>query len=134
MEYDSNLTIELRAIDEAIEREEINKKRGEALEWLMNTEQFKLVITDGYLETEAKRCFDLLTSVPVPRHEVLEGLGERLNAIRYFKDYIGTPNYPGIVRRAAENADTVILEQQDYRKEVTAYYEANGDVTDVEVS
>lgn len=123
MESNSNLTVELHAIDTAIEREEDKIKRGEALERLMNNEDFKAVILDGYLDAESKRVFELLTQVPVPRHEMLQGFSERLDAIRYIKEYIGTSTYPGMVRREAESAPSIIAEQEDYRKEITAYYQ-----------
>ena len=123
MESNSNLTVELHAIDTAIEREEDKIKRGEALERLMNNEDFKSVILNGYIDAESKRLFELLTQVPVPRQEILQGFGERLDSIRYMKEYIGTPTYPGTIRREAENAPEVILENEQYRKEITEYYQ-----------
>jgi len=120
MEDTSNLQTELQEIELAIAAEQEKIKRGEALERLLKNDDFKLVILDGYVEEEAQRLFGILTTPPGNRKDVLDTCHDKLASIRHFKEYIGTKEYPGNVRRAAESAEANIEEQEAYRREVTA--------------
>ena len=122
MEDTSNLTTDLQLTDEAIAAEKRKIAKAEALDRLIDNPDFILVIQQGYLEDEANSLFDLLTSVPSQRREITESTLDKLNSIRHFKEYIGTSTYPGVVRRNAEVAPEIIVEQEQYRKQITAYY------------
>lgn len=116
----NELAKELQDIDDAIADQNAKIKRGEALERLVKNKDFQSVIMEGYLAAEAGRLFEILTTPPGNRKDVLDTTHDKLSAVRHFKEYVGTESYPGIVRREAENAPDVIEEQEIYRKEVTS--------------
>ena len=117
---DANLQETLEEIERSIANEEAKIKRGEALERMVRTDDFQLVITEGYLEAEAERLFAILTTPPGNRKDVLDTTHDKLSALRHFKEYIGTETYPGIVRREAENAPDAIAQNIEYRGELTS--------------
>jgi len=111
---------ELQDIDKSISRNEAAIKRGEALESLKTDPRYILVFTEGYLEAEAERLFETLTAVPAIRREGMENNMAKLEAVRHLKEYVGTPKYPGIVMREAENAPDQLEADRVYRTEVLA--------------
>lgn len=110
----SNVKEELKQVDLRIE--DLNKQIaiGEAIERLHENDDFKLVVIDGYMEAEAERLFDILTTPTSLKRDQLENIMDMLGSIRNFKGYIGAS-----LQNAAQAPDMVI-EEENYRKEVTA--------------
>lgn len=115
----ANLT-ELQQLDASTAQYEAALQRGKDLEELKKNPLFISVIMEGYLEAEAERLFDTLTMVPAIRRESLDNTQSKLEAVRHFKEYVGTATYPGIVMREAENAQSHIDENEMYRTALLA--------------
>lgn len=109
---------ELQKITETIEKHNAAIQRGKDLESLKTDPKFISVIIEGYLDAEATRLFEILTSVPAIRKESMDVVRDKLDSIRDLKEYLGTPQYPGIVVREAENAPDRIREEELYRTEL----------------
>lgn len=120
MNKDSELTETLSAIDKSIAEYEAKVARGEALARMKETSDYKLVFEEGYIDAEANRLFEMLTAVPAIRRETMEVMKDKLEAIRHFKEYVGTDTYPGIVMSEANSAEDNINREKNYRLEVTA--------------
>jgi hypothetical protein len=115
----------LAGIDAAIEKYKRDIKRGEDLKILMENEQFKSVILDGYIEEESRRLFRILTDPTGAMPFTEDQLQLKLAAISTFKGYVGTKDHKGTILELAENATLMIAREEDYRREVTAEYAEN---------
>jgi len=120
MADNANLNETLAEIEIAIIVAQEKVQRGNDLEALLEDPKFIRVIQNGYLEGEAERLFSILTTPPGNRKDVLDTTHDKLSAIRHFKEYIGTPEYPGIIRREAEVAENAIEEQRQLKLRLTA--------------
>ena len=116
----SNLQETLEAIDNVIAVEELLIKRGDALNRMKRTDDYKLVFEEGYIETESKKLFDILTDPSGASCYTAEEIHLKLEAISHFRGYVGTEDFQGIVDVEAVNAPGAIQRERDYRKEVTA--------------
>ena len=105
---ESTLTIDeqIEIIDKDLEVLDWNIRRKEALDKLLATEEFHLVITEGYLEIEAERVFGLLTHPLQVKPDEKESYLSQLDTIKNLGRYLGTPEYKGIIRILAENSVT----------------------------
>lgn len=126
-ETSSNLKETLEAIDAVIADKKEVIKVGEALKRLMNNPDFKLVILDGYIEAEADKLFKILTDPSGSSPYTDDEIKLKLAAISHFKGYVGTEDFPGTVKIAAEQAPLDILREENYRKEITAVYAESGE-------
>jgi len=99
-----NIDEQVEIIDKNLEVLEWNIKRGEALDKLMQMEEFHLVITEGYLEIEAERVFKLLTHPLTIKPEDKNNYLSQLDTIKNLSRYLGSPDYKGIVKISASNA------------------------------
>ena len=99
-----NIDEQIEIIDRDLEVLEWNIKRGEALDKLMQMEEFYLVIVEGYLEIEAKRVFNLLTHPLTVKPDDKNNYLSQLDTIKNLSRYLGSPEYLGIVKISAANA------------------------------
>jgi len=105
---------ELEHIDNKIAEHKDQIELAEAIERLHTNDDFKTVILDGYMETEAERIFSLLITPMGWKKEINDTLLEKIAAIRSLKEFIG------VKLREAITLPETIVELEDYRKEVTA--------------
>lgn len=99
-----NIDERIEQIDKDIELQEWYIERGEALERLMQNDDFKLVMLEGYLEIEAQRVFELLTHPKTVKPEDTYSYLNQLETIKDIGRYIGTPTYKGTIAFQAINA------------------------------
>ena len=95
---------QIEVIDKDLEVLVWNIKRGEALDKLMQMEEFHLVMVEGYLEIEAKRVFNLLTHPLTVKPDDKNNYLSQLDTIKNLSRYLGSPEYLGIVKISAANA------------------------------
>lgn len=114
MEETSNLKDELQRVDERTQELKDSIELAEAINRLHDNEDFNKVITNGYLEKEAERLFEVLTTPMSFKKEQLDTVMGKLSAIRDFKEYIGYSI------RLAAMANEELDELAAYRQEVTA--------------
>lgn len=119
MEENSNLKEQLAEIDARIAELENGIELGKALEELHENEAFKKVFLDGYFENEAKRLFGVLVTPSTLKRDVIENIQDKLSSIRNVKQYFG------VVLQNAHMAPEQLVEEQNYRKEVTASFANN---------
>ena len=113
MDAASNLKEQLKEIDDRIAELEKDIEIGKALERLHENEDFQKVILDGYLEDEAKRLFELMTTPMKFKREIMENIQEKLSSIRNLKEYFA------VKLQNAGFAQEQIEEEKEYRKDVT---------------
>ena len=99
-----NIDEQIEIIDKDLEVLDWNIKRGEALDKLMQMEEFHLVMVEGYLEIEAKRVFNLLTHPLTVKPDDKNNYLSQLDTIKNLSRYLGSPEYLGIVKISAANA------------------------------
>ena len=115
---EKTLTIDeqIEIIDKDLEVLDWSIRRNEALEKLMATEEFHLVFTEGYLDIEAKRVFELLVHPLMVKPDDKESYLSQLDTIKNLGRYLGSSTYKGIVKISAENAardkETLISQKQ----------------------
>ena len=112
-----NIDEQIEVIDKDLEVLDWNIKRGEALDKLMQMEEFHLVIVEGYLEIEAKRVFNLLTHPLTVKPDDKNNYLSQLDTIKNLSRYLGSPEYLGIVKISAANAvkdrDELLRQKQE---------------------
>jgi hypothetical protein len=116
----SNLQQELRDIESTISKLEKDIKLGEALDRLKKTPDYQLVITEGYIDSESKKLFDILVEPAGTSCYSNEQVLTKLASISDFKSYVGSNTHPGTIAMAAESAPDNIDRERLYRKEITA--------------
>ena len=99
-----NIDEQIEVIDKDLEVLDWNIKRGEALDKLMQMDEFHLVMVEGYLEIEAKRVFNLLTHPLTVKPDDKNNYLSQLDTIKNLSRYLGSPEYLGIVKISAANA------------------------------
>jgi hypothetical protein len=122
----TELQLELTAIDNYIAKRKQHIKRGEQLKELLDNEAFKAVILEGYFEEESRKLFKSLTDPSGVKIYSDDEVRLLLKSINHFKGYVGTEDYLGTVLTEAESAPLDIIKNEDYRKEVTAKYAGYG--------
>jgi len=118
----SNLKETLNAIDASIEGYRKAEEQGKKLKRLMKNPDFISVILEGYIDTEAKKLFKILTDPSGASPYSPEAIQLKLEAISHFKSVVGTDDYKGTIEIEAEQAPLDILREETYRKEVTAEF------------
>lgn len=117
MSEELNIDEQIEAIDRDLEVLEWNIKRAEALDKLLDMEEFQLVIIEGYLEIEAQRVFNLLTHPLTVKPEDKNSYLSQLETIQNLGRYLGTPEYKGVVKISANNSikdrDELIRQKQE---------------------
>jgi organic radical activating enzyme len=113
MDNVSNLKEQLKEIDDRIAELEKDIELGKALERLHENEDFKKVILEGYLEDEAERLFELMTTPMKFKREIMENIQEKLGSIRNLKEFFA------VKLQNAGFAKDQIEEEKEYRKDVT---------------
>lgn len=127
MDDTSNLKETLERIDAAIEQYRADIQLGKDLEFLKNNPQFQRVIMNGYIDSEAKVLFKILTDPSGASPYSPEQVHLKLEAISHFKGYVGTEDYPGTIMINAGQAQERIAREEMFRKEVTATFANEGD-------
>ena len=127
MDDSSILQDTLEAIDSAIAIRKADIELGQALIRLKNNSDFKTVILDGYVETEAQELFNILTDPSGASPYSAERIKLKLEAISHFKGYIGTDDFKGTIEVNAEQAPQAIAREEEYRREVTASCAGSGE-------
>ena len=112
----SNLTKQLNQVDDRIAALKLNIEKAEAVMRLEQNDDFKLIILDGYLGDEAKRLFEVLVEPSTLKRDVMENIHDKLNSIRNLKQYFG------VLGQNSDMAPDQIVEEEDYRKQVTKYF------------
>jgi hypothetical protein len=112
----SNLTKQLNQVDDRIAALKLNIEKAEAVMRLEQNDDFKLIILDGYLGDEAKRLFEVLVEPSTLKRDVMENIHDKLNSIRNLKQYFG------VLGQNSDMAPDQIVEEEDYRQQVTKYF------------
>ena len=116
----SNLQETLKAIDAVIIEKQIAIELGKDLEELKKDPRFQRVIMDGYINTESKKLFEILTNPTGESCYSIERVHLGLAAISHFKGYVGTDEYEGTVFTEAKHALGELQREQDFREQETA--------------
>ena len=104
MSEELNIDEQIAQIDASIEEQNVRVARGEALVKLMKNPEFQSVMIDGYLNEEANRVFNLLTSPRVSKPEEVQSYLSQLDTIKNIGRYLGDGDYPGTIAILAANA------------------------------
>ena len=118
MSEELNIDEQIAQIDAAIEEQKHYIKRAEALERLKQTDDFQLVMVEGYIETESNRVFNLLLSPRVTKPEEKESYLHQLETIKDIVRYIGDDTYKGTVAILGQNAKTIIEQELRLKQEL----------------
>jgi len=116
----SNLQETLADINAVISDWEADIEKSEALKRMKQTKDYKLVFAEGYINTEAKKLFEILTDPSGASCYSPEQIHLRLEAISHFKGYVGTEDFPGTVEEEARYAFESIQRERTYRQDITA--------------
>ena len=128
MDEISTLKEELNKIDTVLEEYDTDIKLGEMLTRLKANPDFQAVIMNGYIDSEARKLFNILTDPTGATPYTVAQTNLRLEAISHFKGFVGTEDYPGTIMMNAITADSKIELNRAHRKEVTARFANNGEV------
>ena len=104
MSEELNIDEQIAQIDASIEEQNVRVARGKDLAELIKDPKFQSVMIDGYLNEEANRVFNLLTSPRVSKTEEEESYLSQLETIKDIGRYLGDGEYPGTVAILAYNA------------------------------
>lgn len=122
----NNLIDTLKEIDAEISINQSAIKLGADLEALKKDPKFISVIVNGYIDTESKKLFKILTDPSGASPYSQEKILLKLEAISDFIGYIGNEEFLGTVLTDAKIAPDAIAREREYRKEVTAEYAVEG--------
>ena len=104
MSEELNIDEQIAQIDASIEEQNVRVARGKDLAELIKDPKFQSVMIDGYLNEEANRVFNLLTSPRVSKPEDVQSYMSQLETIKNIGRYLGDGDYPGTVAILAANA------------------------------
>lgn len=104
MSEELNIDEQIAQIDASIEEQNVRVARGKDLAELIKDPKFQSVMIDGYLNEEANRVFNLLTSPRVSKPEEVQSYMSQLETIKNIGRYLGDGDYPGTVAILAANA------------------------------
>ena len=104
MSEELNIDEQIAQIDASIEEQNVRVARGKDLAELIKDPKFQSVMIDGYLNEEANRVFNLLTSPRVSKPEEIQSYMSQLETIKNIGRYLGDGDYPGTVAILAANA------------------------------
>lgn len=113
-----NIDERIAAIDANIELQEWYIRRAEALARLKDSEDFQLVITEGYIQAEADRVYNQLINPRVMKTEDKESYLHQLETIKDIIRYIGDDGYLGTVAILGSNAKKIIDEELRLKQEI----------------
>jgi len=122
MDEASNLQQELRDIDIAIARFESHIEKGNALKRLKANKDFISLVELGYIESEAKKLFDILVDPSGASPYTDEQVLLKLATISDLRGYLGTDGHIGTIESAALAAPDAIDRERIYRQEITSAY------------
>ncbi len=115
-----NIDEQIEQLDMQIAEQEYYIKRGEALDKLLEDENFKLVFTEGYLQLEADRVFNLLVHPLTVKPEDKASYESQLDTIKNVARYLGNDQYKGTVAIQAMNAPGIIDELKSIKQDKIA--------------
>lgn len=104
----------LARTDERIAELQEQVELGAALERLHENEDFKLVITDAYLDAEGERLYNLLTNPSFFKRDQIQNTMDRLTSIRSIKEFFM------VKLQEAHAAPDQITTENEFRTETTA--------------
>ena len=104
MSEELNIDEHIAQIDASIEEQNVRVARGKDLAELIKDPKFQSVMIDGYLNEEANRVFNLLTSPRVSKPEEVQSYMSQLETIKNIGRYLGDGDYPGTIAILAANA------------------------------
>jgi len=113
-----NIDEQIAQIDTSIEEQNKRITRGENLVKLFSKPEFQDVFIDGYLNEEANRVFQLLTSPRVTKPEEVNSYLSQLDTIKNIGRYLGDGDYPGTVAILAINAKKELEELNRIKQEL----------------
>jgi len=113
-----NIDEQIAQIDTSIEEQNKRIARGENLVKLFSKPEFQDVFIDGYLNEEANRVFQLLTSPRVTKPEEVNSYLSQLDTIKNIGRYLGDGDYPGTVAILAINAKKELEELNRIKQEL----------------
>lgn len=99
-----NIEEQIEIIDNNLEVIDWNIRRAEALDKLLEMDEFHLVFTEGYLEVEAQRVFSLLVHPLTVKPEDEKKYLNQLDTIKNISRYFGTSEYKGTIKILANNS------------------------------
>ena len=111
MSEELNINEQIARLDASMEVQQKYVDRAEALERMSKTEDYHLVFTEGYLDEEANRVFNLLISPRVTKPEEKESYMHQLETIKDVLRYLGDDDYPGTVAILGSNAKKIIADE-----------------------
>ena len=114
MDIMSNLSVTLERIDEAIDTFKESAAEGEMLKRLQSNPDFVHLFINKYIDTEAKKLFNILIDPSGASPYSEDELRRKLDAVGNLRGYISD------IEIAATAAPLSILREEQYRKEVTA--------------
>ena len=103
MSEELNIDEQIAQIDASIEEQNVRVARGKDLAELIKDPKFQSVMIDGYLNEEANRVFNLLTSPRVSKPEEIQSYMSQLDTIKNIGRYLGDGDYPGTIAILAAN-------------------------------
>lgn len=131
-EFDENsldpktLEDEMLSMSEAIELAEKSIELGKAMERLKENKDFKLVIEESYLKTEAEELFKTLSGAYDLSKENEADILVALKAKRDLVTYLGDDEYVGTVIGTAMSAPQLIEELKAEKSRLEMLGDANG--------
>ena len=120
MDITSNLSVTLERIDEAIDTFKESAAEGEMLKRLRSNPDFVHLFINKYIDTEAKKLFNILIDPSGASPYSEDELRRKLDAVGSFKGYLSD------IKIAAIAAPAFIMREEQYRKEVTATAASEG--------
>jgi len=118
MSQELNIEEQVALIDADIEEQKVYIQRGKDLEKLFQMKEFQNVFIEGYINDELERLLVLITSPQAKSPEGREELVNKMDQIRCFKEYIGDEQYRGTVLIMASNAEKLIADSEQLKKEL----------------
>ena len=116
----SNLQDTLKEIEDSIAENKLAVQRGEDLKSLKLDRRFQSVFIEGYIGTESKKLFDILTDPSGVSPYSTEKIHLMLEAISHFRSFVGTEDFQGTVEQDAMYGAQAIGDDRELRKTITA--------------
>ena len=113
-----NIDEQIAQLDASNEAQESFVKRAEALERMKKTDDYHTVFTEGYIDEEANRVFNLLLSPRVSKEEEKKSYMNQLETIKDFVRFVGDKDYKGTVAILGMNAAKIIDDQNAMKQEL----------------
>jgi len=119
-EVNQKLKEELELIETRLNEEAENKANKVALDALMGNDDFKRIILEGYVESEAKRLADALIMEENLNKAVRDDMIEQMMAVRHFKKYLHRIDITAVF--ADDNIEDLKRHRDNVKQNPEAYF------------